>query len=372
MNMKEIYNRFKTYLVEQDLKVPAEMEKDLEGPMPSPKDSSESNLQRAIRTIEADGFDYKVAKNQIRVLDDNRVETMDKLIQILSPLGFVHNPIGGGSSIGRLDLIDRQAGSVYIYVKPKTRKSAAAAGMDFELKLANQISQRYEDLGITAVSAGSGHGSDLSIMKNGQTVLTVELKTALAADFGQFRIQFNLNTGKWEPRRTKGYIKNEPIFEPLFEDNLLEWLNINAQFPDVNDPRLNRDKNNKISGLKRTQNTGKLKRELENLWFDGKTDIKVPFDFSHIANYYSDKGDSFIQINGRGLYALTPEAQEFLKVPMFRDLGLTSELRFRFKPSTGVNSPTSFTCAVKIKGRYQKSNLSLTNEQDLDKIISML
>ena len=42
MNMKEIYNRFKTYLVEQDLKVPAEMEKDLEGPMPSPKDSSES------------------------------------------------------------------------------------------------------------------------------------------------------------------------------------------------------------------------------------------------------------------------------------------------------------------------------------------
>lgn len=370
--MKEIYDRFKTYLSEQDLEVPAKMKKDLEGPLPSPEDSKKTNIERTIRVIEAEGYDYKVVKNNVTVLDDDRIETMDKLNHMLSPLGFVYNPIGGGSSIGRLDLKDRQGGSVYVKVKPKTRRSAASVGMDFELKIANQIEQRYEHLGITAKSAGSGHGSDLSIMKDGKVVLTVELKTALAADFGQFRAQFNLNTGSWEPRRTKGYTKNEDIFRPLFEDNLLEWLNINARFPDTSDPRLNKDRNNNIVGLKRTLRTGELKRELENLWFDGKTDIKVPFDFSHIANYYSDKGDSFIQINGRGLYALTPEAQDFLGVPNFKDLGLTSELRFRFKPSSGPNSSTGFICAVKIKGRYQKSNLSLTNEQDLDKIISML
>ena len=57
---------------------------------------------------------------------------------------------------------------------------------------------------------------------------------------------------------------------------------------------------------------------------------------------------------------------------MFKDLGLISYLRFRFKPSQGVNSATSFTVAVKLKGRYKDSNLSLTNAEDLDIIINKL
>ena len=355
----------------EDIDVPPELEKDLDTPLAAPQDSPESNLKRTLRVIEAEGYDYKILKNQIRVLDDQRAETMEKLIQMLTPLGFVHNPIGGGSSIGRLELRDRQAGSVYVYVKPKKR-TAASAGMDFEEKLANEITQRYGLMGITAETAGFGHGSDLTIKKNGKTVMSVELKTALSADFGQFKAQYNTIIDTWEPRRTKGFVKNEEIFKPLFDDYLLDWLNANARFPDINDPRLNRDKKEKIAGLKRSIHTGDLKRELQKAWFGGKTDIKMPFDFSRIANYYSDKGDSFIQIDARGLYALTPEGQKLLGVPMFKDLGLTCELRFRFKPSSGENSATSFTCAVKIKGRYNKSNLSLTNADDLDKIISML
>ena len=370
MKMKPLMQGWRKFLKE-DINVPSEMEKDLDKPLPSPRDSSESNLKRALRVIEAEGYDYKIVKNQIRVLDDQRLETMEKLIQMLAPLGFVHNPIGGGSSIGRLELVDRKAGSVYVFVKQKKR-TAASAGMDFEEKLANEITQRYSHMGITAETAGFGHGSDLSIKRGNQTMMSVELKTALSADFGQFKAQFNTATGTWEPRRTKGYVKNEEIFKPLFDNYMRDWLNANAQFPDINDPRLNRDNNEKIAGLKRSVNTGELKRELQKLWFDGKTDIKVPFDFSHIANYYSDKGDSFIQIDARGLYALKPEAQELLGVPMFKDLGLSCDLRFRFKPSSGENSTTSFTCAVKIKGRYNKSNLSLTNTEDLDKIMSML
>ncbi len=370
MNMKPLMKDWRKFLKE-GIDVPPEMEKDLDGPLPAPKDSPENNLMRTLRTIEAEGYDYKLVKNQIRVLDDHRSETMEKLIQMLTPLGFTHNPIGGGSSIGRLELVDRSAGSVYVYVKPKKR-TAASAGMDFEEKLANEITQRYSHMGVTAETAGFGHGSDLSINKGGQTVMTVELKTALSADFGQFKAQFNTAAGTWEPRRTEGYLKNEGIFKPLFDNYLLDWLNANARFPNINDPRLNRDKNEKIAGLKRSLNTGELKRELQGLWFDGKTDIKVPFDFSHIAGYYSDKGDSFIQINGRGLYALKPEAQKLVDVPMFKDLGLSCDLRFRFKPSSGENSSTSFTCAVKIKGRYNKSNLSLTNPKDLDKIIATL
>jgi len=370
MKMKEIIKNFKTHMMEQDVEVPSEMEKDLDKPLPSPRDSSESNLKRALRVIEAEGYEYKIVKKQIRVLDDQRLETMDKLTQMLAPLGFVYNA-AAGSSVGRLELVDRPAGSVYVYVKPK-RQTAATAGMDFEEKLANEITQRYSHLGFTAETAGFGHGSDLSIKKDGQTMITAELKTALSADFGQFRAQFNTVTGTWEPRRTKGYIKNEGIFKHLFDNYLRDWLNTNAQFPDINDPRLNRDKNEKIAGFSPSRSTGELKRELQNLWFAGKTDVKVPFDFSHIANYYSDKGDSFIQIDARGLYALKPEAQKLLGVPMFKDLGLSCKLRFRFKPSYGENSGTSFTCAVKLQGRYDRSNLSLTNTKDLDKIISKL
>jgi hypothetical protein len=369
MNMNEIHIKFRTQM-EEELDVPQEMEKDLDKPLPSPQDSPENNLKRALRVIEAEGYDYKIVKNHIRVLDDQRLETMQKLNQMLSPLGFVHNPIGGGSSIGRLELQDRKAGSVYVYVKPK-RRTAASAGMDFEERLANEITQRYRHAGITAKTAGFGHGSDLAIMKNGRTMMSIELKTALSADFGQFRAQYNLTTKTWEPRRTPGYVKNEKIFGPLFNDYLRDWLNQNARFPDLYDRRLNLSGNN-VVGLNRSLKTGELKKELQQAWFKGKTDLKVPFDFARIAGYYGDKGDSFIQIDERGLYALKAQAQTLIDVPMFADLGLKCDLRFRLKPSAGANSATSFTIAVKIKGRYNKSNLSLTNAEDLDKIISML
>jgi hypothetical protein len=369
MQMRKIYQNFRHFIAE-DYNVPSEMEKDLEGPLPAPQDDRDRNLKMALRAIEAEGYDYKIVKNQIRVLDDQRLETMAKLRQMLEPLGFVHNPIGGGSSIGRLELKDRQFGSVYVLVKPKKR-TAASAGMDFEAKLANEITNRYQNVGITATTAGFGHGSDLTIHKGSKPVMTIELKTALSADFGQFRAQYNIESDSWEPRRTEGYIKNEAIFGPLFDDYLREWLNDNAHFPSLRDPRLNISKN-KVVGLKASMKTGELKRQLQAQWFNGKTDVKVPFDFDRIASYYADKGDSFIQIDATGLYALKPEAQAIVPVPMFRDLGLKCDLRFRFKPSAGENSNTSFTVAVKIKGRYKKSNFSLTNAADLDTIIKSL
>ncbi len=370
--MKKIHENFRRFIAEEeDYDVPSEMEKELEGPLPTPQDDRERNLKIALRAIEAEGYDYKIVKNQIRVLDDHRLETMAKLRQMLEPMGFVHNPIGGGSSIGRLELKDRKFGSVYVLVKPKKR-TAASAGMDFEAKLANEITNRYEDIGITATTAGFGHGSDLMIKKDGTTVMSIELKTALSADFGQFRAQYNIGSESWEPRRTKGYIKNEAIFGPLFDDYLRQWLNDNASFPSLRDPRLNITKKNKVAGLKASLKTGEFKRQLQSQWFDRKTDVKVPFDFERIASYYADKGDSFIQIDGTGLYALKPEAQEIVAVPMFADLGLKCDLRFRFKPSAGENSNTSFTVAIKIKGRYNKSPISLTNASDLDMIVKSL
>ena len=38
----------------------------------------------------------------------------------------------------------------------------------------------------------------------------------------------------------------------------------------------------------------------------------------------------------------------------------------------GANSNTSFTVAIKIKGKLEKSPLSLTSDDDLDKIVNKL
>jgi hypothetical protein len=354
-----------------NFEVPPEMQKDLEGPLPSPEDTEEKNLQKAIRAIEAEGYDYEIrGKNTIIIKDDDRLETLEKIKSMLIPQGFRHNPTGGGSSIGRLEILDKVLGNVYILIKPKSRRAAATAGMDFEDKMAQLINDKYGSMGVEASTAGFGPGSDLTIKTPTKTI-TAELKTALSADFGQFRAQFNQESNSWEPRRTAGYVKNEEIFNPLFEQYLKDWLNANATFPNPADPRLRKD-DKKITGLVRSEKTGDLKKELQNNWFNGRTDYKVDFPFEMIASYYADKGDEYIQINGRGLYALTPEAAEKLGVPMFEDLGLVSYLRFRFKPSQGINSATSFTVAVKLKGKYKNSNLSLTNADDLDTIIKKL
>ena len=367
------------------LQVPSELQKDLEGPLPSPQDTAEKNLQKAIRAIEAEGYDYDLrGKNRIIVRDDDRVDALEKIRSALMPQGFSH--FNDGSSLGRLQIKDRALGNVYISFKVKSRTSATSKGMDFEDKMAQLINDKYGSLGVSASTAGFGHGSDLTIKAPKKTI-KIELKTALAADFGQFTAKFDEATQQWHPRRTPTYVKNEKMFKSLFYNYLQEWLNKNATFPNLTDPRL-RKKDKQITGLVRSDTTGELKRFLENKWFTGKTDYKVGFPFEIIAPYYADKGDQYIQINGNGIYALTDSAAQDLGVPMFKSLGsmadeedseekgkntgLESYLRFRFKPNTGANSATSFTVAVKLKGRYENSNLSLTKAEDLDIIINKL
>ena len=61
MNMNEIHIKFRAHM-EEELDVPQEMEKDLDKPLPAPQDSPESNLKRALRVIEAEGYDYRSLK----------------------------------------------------------------------------------------------------------------------------------------------------------------------------------------------------------------------------------------------------------------------------------------------------------------------
>ena len=91
------------------------------------------NLKLAIQAIENEGYEYQLigSGNTIRVVDDNREDALDKMLSVLEPMGFVHNPFIGGS-LGRLEMKSRLDGSVFILFKPKSRTRAATAGIDFE------------------------------------------------------------------------------------------------------------------------------------------------------------------------------------------------------------------------------------------------
>ena len=343
--MKEVMSKFRSRMTEQE----------------------KSNIETALDVIQGRGYKHSVKGNKIKVLDDNRDSAREDLEQALEPEGFILNMTPSAGTMGRLEKVDRKKGSVYIFFKPKSRSAAACAGNDYEEKLACNL----QNAGLQATTAGSGHGSDLTIV-GPKATMTVEVKTALGADFGQFTYQYNPGTKAWSPRRTKKLVEsgNEELFTALFNELLRDYLGNNASVP-LGDERLKVDKAGKIYGLKGSPTTGELKRELQSAWF-GTTDAKMPFDFERIADYYSKKGDQFIQIRKKGLYALNPRAAKALNIPLFADSGLSAELRVRFKPSMGENSNTAFNVAVKIKGRLAPSPLDLDNPEDVEKLRDLL
>jgi len=99
--------------------------------------------------------------------------------------------------------------TLYMLFKPlKTSggEVAATRGFDLEKKLADSIAERLKEHGIKVVTAGAGHGSDLTIIgKDPSQKMTIEIKTTLSADFGQFKIGLNQETGKWQPVPTAGF-----------------------------------------------------------------------------------------------------------------------------------------------------------------------
>ena len=360
--MKKIMNSFRVVMEQEN--------------NPILDDDFDTNIELAISKIKELGYDWKMVPkkaNWVKVLHDDRLEALDALEKKLVPHGFVHNPDFGHHTLGRIEIFGRKPrGNAFILLKRGTG-SPAGEWREFEDKVCNYINQNYGDLGIDARCAGSGHGNDIEIL-GPKGRLDVEMKKSLAADFPQFTLQFNLNTGKWEPRRTLGYMKNEILFQPVFEELLADYLNNNAVFPDFGDPRLKIDKDNKVYGIRSSTTTKEFKQQLENSWFNGKTGYRANLNSDIIGEYYRKKGNVLIQLGKRGLYALTDEIAKELDIPRFRDLGLQPYVRLRLKPVSKGNSPHSFTAAIKATGgdRSVKTNMSLQRPKDIDKVISII
>ena len=338
-----------------------------------------TEFQKALDIVEKEGYDYDTPRmNAIRIRATNRVEVMDKMTKMLKPMGYEHHD--DGSTLGRLQRIDRRLGSVYIYFKPPFGSRAADVGALEEENFV-KMARRLGGKSIRAKSAGSGHGSDLTL-EGSKGTLAIEVKTGISADFGQFRLRYDIGEGKWEPSTTSKFLENSDIFMPLFSEYVDEYVQSNYAMKVPLDDRfqvrdlMSADRSEVVgkvvTSIRRSPTTGELRRQLENEWYGGRNDKIIEFPFKMIAKYYSDKGDRLIQLGNKGLYALNRQDAEEFGIPLFEDTKIKSKIRLRLKPSSGANSTTAFNVAIKISGKLEKSPLNLRNEEDMMEVLTRI
>lgn len=326
-----------------------------------------NNLDLAQDALENMGFNFSLKNNEIRVLVPNaeRVSEMEKIKNYFVPLGYRFE-YDSRSSVGTLKMLDRKNGNVFIVVKAD--KTPASVGTSLETKYENFINDNYQQNGISAKSAGTTSNSDL-IITGPKGSMSIELKNSIGADFGQFKVAYNIATRSWSIIPTKSSKKNNEFFQKIFQKTIKPELDQKAYFADLDQNILN-IRGNFILGLKDSTNTGIYKKFLEKNWFSGRADLKKEIDFELVSQYYLNKGDSFIQIEGKGLYALSEKDASAFGLPLFSQVGKASILRFRIKPHSSTNGVHSFTVAIKVD--VAGSSKTMSNKDDLDNILSKI
>lgn len=325
------------------------------------------NYQKVLSYLKDKGLDVleKPPANLI-IKTEDRAETKQEIEDDLQQIfNFKFNDNAPGSSFGRFELQDRVGGSVFILLKPKAL-GAAGAGEDYEKRMAQTMQSLLPDFEIK--TAGFGVGSDLSISGNGK-LLKVELKTSSGADFGQFKLSYDQESGIWDTIKTKKFVENYDLFQGIF-DSVVDPVIQGKTFSIKNDPSYNLA-GNLVVGLVRSPNTLAVKQRLQKEIFGGnKSDLILPINKKEIQDYYALKGDSLVSIEGKGVYALTNEASNIFGIPELSDMITSARVRFRIKPHMGSTGIHSFTCSLKIT--LNKSPEKLDSQSFLQKIQNFL
>lgn len=312
----------------------------------------------------AGGEIIKTSKGNIyKIVSDDRVALEKILTPQFTELGMVWEPNAPGAGFGRYNLprSRKEGGSVYFLMKPR-KGGAAQVGAQYEEKLVAIMQELLPEYNVE--SAGFGHGSDLSISDENSS-LTIELKTSSGADFGQFKMLYDTRARKWVAAKTAGFEKNEGLYSGIFK-NIVSPAMSGRHIDAVKYANNLNIKDGYVRGLKRAAHTGAVKRALQDQWFSGRTDMLLPVNPELIQTYYAMKGDELIQIQGKGVYALTPEAAAYFQIPELKDSVSRSLVRIRIKPHAGTDGVHSFTCALKLG--LSKSGVDLTDQAFLVKI----
>ena len=321
------------------------------------------NIDIAKEFLQSKGLKFEMrpgSKTSIMLRSKDRETLQKELEPELVELGFNWHPNAPGAGFGRFEILgDRSKGNTYINMKPIG--GSAKAGADYEKKIEQEMKTLFPQLETDV--AGSGHGSDLTLSDDNKS-LSIEIKTKSGADFGEIPIGYDIGKGEWHTRKTKNFLKNEPLFQGVF-DNFMKEKILNMKPFDLDSENYN-IVNNSIVRLKRMEGTGDLKQKLQAKWFNGKESLYVPVEGDEVQEYYGSKGDQLIQIRGRGLFALTGEASEYFGVPQLKDKIRKTYVRIRIKPSHGRDSSHRFLGVLKIA--LGESNHNIQDQEIIDKI----
>lgn len=307
--------------------------------------------------------------------DEPRIDVKNRIEGDLRKLGLKHvseSEGGRGSSFGRFQLqaSKKDGGSVYVLIKPK-KGGPAQAGSKYEDDVANLLKPLLPSI-FTIKTAKYGSGTDLVIKSPNQKFLHMELKTSVITDFGQFKIKYNPSINVWETIKTKDFLKNQDLFQGIFDDTVEPQIK-NKRISVQQDDPFKYDDEGFIVALVANPKTLLTKQRLQQELFDGKESLYYNIDPNKVQEYYAKKGDALISIENKGVYALSKEAAQFFGLKELKECFLQdtpAKVRLRIKPSMGEFGHHVFNCALKVQ--IQPSDTKLTDPSFLQKIVDYL
>ena len=325
------------------------------------------NLDLTSAWLTNQGYELSIKDNKIKIYCEDEVSRkplMEQLTKLLAGKFNYNSDPAKGSSIGRLELFDKN-GNVFIFVKPKNGcagQIAANRGLQYEKQILDLVCNNVQSDKLNIKQGGGGSGADLTFNNK----LKIEIKSSKDADFGQFTVQYDATAQTWFINDTKKYRKNKCFYDNIFSKYLLSFLNTEAKithmYPDLRVKNANG--RTIIWGIDSGKNTIQTKKTIEELWFDGRESKYFTADFADVAAYYLGRGDDYIQIQNRGLYAL--KANPF-DVPTFQEkCGGDAKIRFRIKPHQ-KGGKHSFMISIRVN--LQPSDKSLEDVELLKNIL---
>ncbi|MAF26208.1 hypothetical protein CL634_11655, partial [bacterium] len=233
--------------------------------------------------------------------------------------------------------------------------------------------------------AGSGHGSDIQIQVDagGQPLFKMEAKNSPNPELGSTAFKYNTSEDVYEVAGEAAKSENESkkkmwndvlaistqSLQPLNQSNRKNIVdNINAVInKNLTEDQVFKKESDSIVGPadhadKKTQDI--IKDEFEKVVFNNQKNIMGIVDPDIIGNYYSSKGDDFIQIATKGLYSLK-DGWQATAAPSFKDsLNIKpNSLRMRLRPSN-----STFRAAFSASGNWvHKSDVDLKSPSRIEK-----
>ncbi len=253
--------------------------------------------------------------------------------------------------------------------------SPEQAGKEYELLLIDSLTKIFGPENVSQNAAGSSLYPDVFFRDQFRTMVRVEAKTNIGADFGQKGITIDEDSGKWKPIEKKFATRaNFTKRVDKLYSNIFDELNLHEKIVDAWNLPNKDNKGIDVKTILYLIETKQLNKVLnyERLLvrkekkFDPYRETTLVRDVSEsIVNYYNSLNTYYIQIKDRGFYYMGQDKNDLNK--KFREKNLPFSIP-RFSPSEsklnlrGKTSQTGQyfrpTLRFKISG-LEKSSVSL-------------